>query len=92
MNEGLYVIRENRPLTRDMFLLRLEGDTSGLTNPGQFVNIRVPEKFLRRPISVCDWREGELTLVYRVAGSGTAVLRDMQPGAELDLLTGLGSG
>ena len=92
MNEGLYVIRENRPLTRDMLLLRLEGDTSGLTNPGQFVNIRIPEKFLRRPISVCDWREGELTLVYRVVGSGTAALRDMRPGAELDLLTGLGNG
>ena len=77
MTGGLYVIRENRPLTRDMLLMRLEGDTSGLSHPGQFVNIRVPEKFLRRPISVCDWQEGELTLVYRVAGSGTASLRDM---------------
>ena len=92
MTGGLYRIRENRPLTRDMTLMRLEGDASGLTNPGQFVNIRVPEKFLRRPISVCDWREGELTLVYRAVGAGTAALRAMQPGTELDLLTGLGNG
>ena len=54
MTGGPYTVREHRPLTRDVRLLRLEGDTSALTNPGQFVNIRVPEKFLRRPISVCD--------------------------------------
>ena len=92
MTGGLYRVLENRPLNRDMTLMRLEGDTSGLTHPGQFVNVRVPEKYLRRPISVCDWREGELTLVYRVVGAGTAALRALKPGAELDVLTGLGNG
>ena len=92
MTGGLYRVLENRPLNRDMTLMRLEGDTSGLTHPGQFVNVRVPEKYLRRPISVCDWREGELTLVYRDVGAGTAALRALKPGAELDLLTGLGNG
>ena len=92
MTGGLFRILENRPLNRDMILLRLGGDSSGFTNPGQFADIRVPGKFLRRPISVCDWREGELTLVYRVLGAGTAALREMKPGAELDLLIGLGNG
>ena len=92
MTGGLYTIRENRPLNRDMRLLRLEGDVSGLTNPGQFVNIRVPERYLRRPISVCDWGEGALTLVYRIVGGGTAALSEMGPGATLDLLAGLGNG
>ena len=92
MTGGLYRVLENRPLNRDMRLLRLEGDTSGIVNPGQFVNIRVPEKYLRRPISVCDWGETSLTLVYRVVGGGTAALAKMGPGETLDLLTGLGNG
>ena len=92
MTGGLYRVLENRPLSRDMYKLRLEGDTSGMVSPGQFVNLRIPEKFLRRPISVCDWDETSLTLVYRVVGSGTAILRDMEPGADLDLLVGLGNG
>ena len=92
MKGGLYRIRENRPLGGGMVKLRLEGDTSALVNPGQFADIRVPEKFLRRPISVCDWEEGTLTLVYRILGSGTAALAGLEPGAQLDLLTGLGNG
>jgi dihydroorotate dehydrogenase electron transfer subunit len=75
-----------------MVKLRLEGDTSALIRPGQFADIRVPEKYLRRPISVCDWDGDSLTLVYRVLGGGTAALAALEPGAQLDLLTGLGNG
>ena len=92
MTGGIYRILENRPLGGGMMGLRLAGDTSALVRPGQFVDIRVPEKFLRRPISVCDWDEGTLTLVYRVLGGGTAALARLAPGGELDLLTGLGNG
>ncbi len=92
MTGGLYRILENAPLGGGMRKLRLEGDTSALVNPGQFADIRVPGKYLRRPISVCDWDDATLTLVYRVLGSGTAILAEIAPGGELDLLTGLGNG
>ena len=92
MKQGIFEIRENERIARDIWRMRLAGDTSALVNPGQFVNIRVPEKFLRRPISVCDWDGESLTLVYRVMGGGTAILSGMKPGAALDLLTGLGNG
>ena len=92
MTGGLCRVAENRPLTETMTLMRLEGDTSALTRPGQFVNVQIPEKFLRRPISVCDWDGESLTLVYRVVGGGTAALREMRPGETLDLLAGLGNG
>lgn len=42
-----------------------------------------------------DWRPteaGSLTLVYKVLGQGTEALRHLAPGAELDVLTGLGNG
>ncbi len=88
----LATILENRSLTDAVFLLRLAVDTAAFTRPGQFVQVRVPGFYLRRPISVCDWREGELTLVIKVLGQGTARLRAMEAGETLDLLCGLGNG
>ena len=64
----------------------------GSTACGQFVNLKLSGFFLRRPISVCDWSDGELTLIYKVLGHGTEAMTGMAPGTELDVLTGLGNG
>lgn len=42
----------NRKVAAKTWELALEGDTSDFTAPGQFVNIAVAGKYLRRPISV----------------------------------------
>ena len=91
MRQGKFQITENIPLARDIMSLRLGGDTGAIVRPGQFVNIQVEGCFLRRPLSVCDWDDGSLTLVYRIAGRGTELLAKMKKGS-LDLLTGLGNG
>ena len=70
----------------------LVGDTSDVTNCGQFVNIKLEGLFLRRPISVCDCEGDELTLIYKVVGKGTEQMAKMCAGDELDVLTGLGNG
>ena len=72
--------------------MKLEGDTSALILPGQFVNIKIDGYFLRRPISVCDYDEKSITLIYKVVGKGTSIMSAMQEGAWLDILTGLGNG
>lgn len=89
-----YKIIQNTRLTAKTFRLLLEGDTMPITAPGQFVNIAVPGKYLRRPISVCDWshERGEITLLYDVAGEGTGILSQMKAGDTLDMLNGLGNG
>lgn len=92
MKQGIFTIVENIPLTAQVYRMVLEGDTSAITNPGQFVEVRLPALFLRRPISVCAWDEKSLTLVYKVAGRGTGDMARLSPGAKLDLLTGLGNG
>ncbi len=92
MKEVIFTIVENIPLTSAVFKMVLEGNTSQITAPGQFVEIAVPGRFLRRPISVCDWSENSLTLIYKVVGSGTADLSTMTPGTTLNILTGLGNG
>jgi dihydroorotate dehydrogenase electron transfer subunit len=70
----------------------LEGDTQYITRSGQFVNIELEGKFLRRPISVCDYNDTTLTIIYKVVGRGTEQMRQMERGKELDILTGLGNG
>ena len=92
MKQGMYTIQSNRPLTADVYEMRLLGDTSAITAPGQFVNIKLEGLFLRRPISVCDWDENGITIIYKVVGKGTEQMSRMVEGEKLDVLTGLGNG
>ena len=92
MKQSIFTIIENKALTRDVFKMVLAGDTSAITASGQFVNIQLAGKFLRRPISVCDWDATTLTIVYKVVGHGTKQMSEMQVGEQLDILTGLGNG
>ena len=92
MKQTTLTVVENARLADGIYRLRLAGDTSAITAPGQFVNLKLSGFFLRRPISVCDWSDGELTLIYKVLGHGTEAMTGMAPGTELDVLTGLGNG
>ena len=92
MKQTILTIEENIRIAPNTFRMTLLGDTSAVTAPGQFVNIQLPGRYLRRPISVCDCEPGRLTLIYKVLGEGTAEMTEMQPGTELDVLTGLGNG
>ena len=92
MKNCIYTIKSNEPLTASVFRMRLSGDTSAFTKPGQFLNIALDGLFLRRPISVCDYDENGVTILYKVVGKGTAQMAAMQAGETLDVLTGLGNG
>ena len=92
MKQSIFEILENTALTKDVFKMVLSVDTSDITASGQFVNIQLEGLYLRRPISVCDWTEKTLTIVYKVVGKGTEQMSKMAPGVKLDVLTGLGNG
>lgn len=92
MKQVFLTIKENAALTDSVFKMVLCGDVSGVTNCGQFVNIKLDGLFLRRPISVCDCERDEITLVYKVVGKGTEQMSRMEKGEVLDVLTGLGNG
>ena len=92
MKQGIFEIIRNTPLTDNVYEMVLSGDTCAITAPGQFVNVQLSGKFLRRPISVCDYDESTLTIVYKVVGKGTAQMAAMKEGERLDILTGLGNG
>ena len=92
MKQGIFTVAENKPLTDRVSRLVLRGDVSVIERPGQFVQLRLDELFLRRPFSVCDRDTDSFTVLFETVGKGTAKLRDIQPGAKLDVLTGLGNG
>lgn len=87
-----YQILSNVALTNDVYKMVLGCDTRYITAPGQFINIRLEGKFLRRPISVCDYDDKSITIIYKVVGEGTEQLSKLESGEVLDVLTGLGNG
>ena len=91
MKQSLFKIEENINLTESVMKMRLSGDTSHITKPGQFINIRLDGLYLRRPISVCDCDENSVTIIYKVVGKGTEQMQKLREGT-LDVLTGLGNG
>ena len=92
MKQSIFNILSNEALTDSVYKMTLAGDTSAITAAGQFVNIQLEGKFLRRPISVCDYDTETLTIVYKVVGKGTEQMSVMTAGEKLDILTGLGNG
>lgn len=90
--QNKYKILSNEKIAKDVYKMILEGDTQYITAPGQFINIKLNDKFLRRPISVCDCDDSTITIIYKVVGSGTEYMSTLAEGEILDILTGLGNG
>lgn len=92
MYQGFYEIKSNKKLTDSIYEMVLVGDTSSITAPGQFINIKLDGFYLRRPISICDYDSETITIIYKVVGEGTEVMSKMNIGTKLDILCGLGNG
>lgn len=92
MKKVIFTILTNEKLTDSVYKMTLSGDTSGIARSGQFVNIQLDGLYLRRPISVCDYDDKTLTLIYKVVGKGTEQMSWLDSGTKLDILVGLGNG
>ena len=92
MKNVLLTITSNVKVGKDIFLMRLEGDVSEVKNPGEFINIQIPGFYLRRPISVCDFDNEHIDILYKILGKGTEEISSLEVGKKLDCLIGLGNG
>lgn len=95
MKQVILTIAQSAPIARGTVRTVLSGDTSAITRPGQFINILLDNKYLRRPLSVCDCVKGEngsVTVIYKIVGEGTLKLSRLPAGTRLDVLIGLGNG
>lgn len=92
---NIYEIISNKLIADKTYEMILKGDTSQITKPGQFLNIKIEDGyrfFLRRPISICSYKENEIAIIYKILGKGTEVLAKKAKGDKLDILLPLGNG
>ena len=92
MKDVELVIKSNKKVSKDIYLMRLEGDTSDIKNCGEFINITLPNHYLRRPISVCDYGDNYVDILFKILGHGTKDMSEFQVGNKLKCLVGLGNG
>ena len=93
MKKSDFKILSNKKIADTTYEMKLfcSGE-HGISNGGQFVNIKLDGFFLRRPISVCDWTDSNITIIYKTVGAGTEKMSKMEAGQMLDILTPLGNG
>lgn len=94
MNKS-YTVLSNTLIAHKTYQMILKGDTKEIKKPGQFINIKIDDSyqnFLRRPISISDYTDGKITIIYKVFGEGTARLANKKLFDELDILSPLGNG
>lgn len=91
LKQGMLEVQENALIVKDVYRMALRGEHA-TTAPGQFIQIALHGFYLRRPISVCDWDDNGMTIIYKVVGEGTRALSQARLGARLDVLSGLGNG
>ena len=92
MKDVELVIKSNKKVSKDIYLMRLEGDTSEVKNCGEFINITLPNHYLRRPISVCDFDDKHIDILFKILGHGTKDMSEFEVGKTLKCLIGLGNG
>ena len=92
MKETILEIIENRNIAKATYLMKLKGDTSSISNPGEFIDIKLDGLYLRRPMSICDYDDDSLTIIYKTVGKGTDYMSRLNVSTKLNVLTGLGNG
>lgn len=92
MKDSIFKVIQNTALTQNVYKMKLQGDVTDITKPGQFINIKIDGLYLRRPVSVCDRDENTVTVIYKVVGKGTQKMCETEAGGEFSVLTGLGNG
>ena len=92
MKQSAYTILSNREIAEKTWKMTLSGDTSACIRGGQFADVALEGRFLRRPFAVQEWDSGTLSIIYKVVGEGTQQMTGLGEGGTLDILTGLGNG
>lgn len=94
MKEVNMTVCENIRIAENTYMMKLSFVDNGINveKPGQFVNIKLDGFFLRRPISVCDWDDESITIIYKTVGKGTKAMSGYGNGKKLSILIPLGNG
>jgi dihydroorotate dehydrogenase electron transfer subunit len=91
MTRGLLSVLANETIG-PYTLLTVERGPRDAGIPGQFFMLEAPGRVLRRPMSVCLARSGELAFLVDPIGPGTRALCALRPGESIHVLGPLGNG
>lgn len=79
-------IIENKKIGENYYILKLENKFKEKFLPGQFLHIKIPENFLRRPFSVASFTDSFISILYQVVGTGTKKLSEKKEGEILNVI------
>ena len=86
-------IAANDELCNNIWMMKISNrKIAAGVQPGQFVHLAVPGFQLRRPFTIADANSRSLSVVYKVAGRGTAAMTALKTSMEIDVLGPLGRG
>ncbi len=89
-------ITSHRQVEQDIFLMELEApEAAAQARPGQFIMLRVADgldPLLARPFGVHNAQGDRISILYKVVGKGTGLLRGLEPGGKLGMWGPLGNG
>jgi dihydroorotate dehydrogenase electron transfer subunit len=93
--ERVRILKHDRVIGDYRLLVLAAPETAARAVPGQFVHIRVPfleSSALRRPFSLYRADAGEIWILYKVIGRGTASLAQVSCDDEIEIIGPLGNG
>ena len=83
-------IKYNKEIAKDTYKLVISSDVEEI-KAGQFISIYCENKTLRRPFSVADFEDGEITVLYKLKGDGTHYIKNLKENDKIDFLAPLGN-
>ncbi len=89
MKQLIMTVISNKAVGSDVYEIKLSGETS--LKSGQFVELQLKDHYLRRPFSVTEFKDGVLTILYKIVGVGTADMTGLKEGDTIDVLSELGN-
>ena len=77
-------IKYNRQASSSLYIMDLETPGGIVSKPGQFISILIPNKTLRRPISILDNTGNSIKILYKIRGEGTKYLAGLKEGERVN--------
>lgn len=84
------IVLYNEKIAKDTYKIVLKTDMKEAYG-GQFISILCENKTLRRPFSIMDFNNGEITVLYKIKGEGTNYIKSLKKDDTVDFIGAMGN-
>ncbi|MGM0436851.1 MAG: dihydroorotate dehydrogenase electron transfer subunit [Bacillota bacterium] len=91
-------IKSNKKIGPKIYKMQLKSSEKISGKPGQFIHLKINsdsyDPLLRRPFSIFDLNSEKnlLTIIYKICGKGTQLMKKLKKGDKVEVLESLGNG